>query len=191
MWVALPAVAQHVEPGFAHYGDLPRRFLPSVAGPDLEVVVFLGSFAGATSPARTFTPLMGAELSASGAADVTVPLDPAFEYGVLTLDDPVAVDDAPLNPGDLRYLGWGHDSLRLRTSGPTTVLLLGGEPLVEELLMWWNFVGRSHEDIVAARSDWEAGSARFGPVVGDSAERLRAPILPNARLRPRPGRPAT
>jgi redox-sensitive bicupin YhaK (pirin superfamily) len=190
-WVALPAESRHIEPGFAHHGDLPRVGLTAASGPDLAAVVFLGTFAGATSSARCYSPLVGVELTATGATEAVVPLDPTFEYGILTLDDPMSVDGVALNPGDLRYLGWGGGSLNLRTSGPAKALLLGGEPLTEELLMWWNFVGRSHEDIAAARADWQSGAARFGPVVGDPAERLLAPILPNARLRPRRGRPAT
>lgn len=187
-WVALPSHAMAAEPHFEHHADLPRVTVPSPTGADLTAIVFIGTFAGATSPAHHYSPLVGVELSAAGATEALLPLDPAFEYGLLALDDPVTVDGVALQPGDLRYLGWGDESLTLRVGGPTKVLLLGGEPLTEELLMWWNFVGRTHEDIAAARADWESGAARFGSVVGDPTERLRAPILPNARLRPRPGR---
>jgi hypothetical protein len=87
----------------------------------------------------------------------------------------------------LRYLGWGADRLHLASDGGATLLLLGGEPLAEHLLMWWNFVGRDHDEIVAAREDWEAGR-RFGAVPGDPHPRLPAPALPTARMRPRPPR---
>jgi quercetin 2,3-dioxygenase len=30
--------------------------------------------------------------------------------------------------------------------------------------MWWNFVARSHDEVDAARRDWQAGSDRFGTV---------------------------
>jgi hypothetical protein len=68
------------------------------------------------------------------------------------------------------------------------VLLLGGTPFTEELVMWWNFVGRSHDDIVAYRQLWEDGAKRFGAVRGyrGSLTRLPAPPLPTTRLRPRP-----
>ena len=42
------------------------------------------------------------------------------------------------------------------------VLVLGGEPFGEEVVMWWNFIGRSHEDVVAAREAWEAGAPGTG-----------------------------
>ena len=54
--------------------------------------------------------------------------------------------------------------------------------------MWWNFVGRSHEDIAAYRQMWEDHDGRFGAVQGyrGAVSRLPAPPLPNATLRPRP-----
>jgi hypothetical protein len=63
-------------------------------------------------------------------------------------------------------------------------MLLGGEPFEEELVMWWNFIGRSTEDIAQARSDWMTGS-RFGEVVGYDGAPLRAPELPPVPLKPR------
>ncbi|TQF01924.1 hypothetical protein E6W39_06135 [Kitasatospora acidiphila] len=50
--------------------------------------------------------------------------------------------------------------------------------------MWWNFVGRSSEEIAQAREEWERGD-RFGEVHGYAGERLRAPELPAVGLKPR------
>jgi hypothetical protein len=71
--------------------------------------------------------------------------------------------------------------------------------------MWWNFVGRSHEEIVAYRDQWQseigadagtedagtedagggASGLRFGPFPPGGPAALPAPALPNARIRPR------
>lgn len=131
------------------------------------------------------------QFATPAAVEAVLTLDRSFEYGVLALDSDLTIDGAEVATAELRYLGWGRDRLMLSTGGPATFLLLGGEPLAEQLLMWWNFVGRSHEDIVEARNDWESGSTRFGAVVGDPAEPLRAPILPSTRMQPRPGRRPT
>ncbi len=48
-------------------------------------------------------------------------------------------------------------------------MLLGGPPFREQLVMWWNFVGRSHEDIAAYRQQWENHDARFGAVAAIAA----------------------
>ncbi len=64
------------------------------------------------------------------------------------------------------------------------MLLLGGEPFTEQLVMWWNFVARSHEEIEAARAEWASGSA-FGQVHGYDGPPLPAPPMPITRLVPR------
>ena len=99
------------------------------------------------------------------------------------VDGDVQVDGGALDPATLAYLGTGRATLSLASGAGGRAFLLGGTPLGEPLVMWWNFVGRSHEDIVAARADWEAGR-RFAPVPG-YGERLAAPALPTTRLLPR------
>ena len=50
--------------------------------------------------------------------------------------------------------------------------------------MWWNFVGRDHEDIVAAREQWMAADAvRHGPRL--SRRPAAGPPMPTTRLKPR------
>ena len=64
--------------------------------------------------------------------------------------------------------------------------------------MWWNFVGRSHEEIVAFRAEWqrqisdnghvvadsqEVAAGRFGVVAGEHLRPIPAPELPHVRLK--------
>ncbi len=184
LWVALTDAFRHQSPHFEHHDDL-----PSVESDGVQATVFMGTFAGVSSPAQAYSPIVGAELTLPPGADLQVPLDPDFEYGLLVADGSAEVDDEPLDSGTLRYCGWGRDSSRVRSAQGATLLVLGGEPLAETLLMWWNFVGRDHDEIVQARADWESGS-RFGTVAGDENPPLPAPPLPSVRMRPRPARPA-
>ena len=57
--------------------------------------------------------------------------------------------------------------------GAAIALLLGGEPFDEEIVMWWNFIGRSHEEIVEQREAWNGSGLddRAGPI--RSGRRLR------------------
>lgn len=188
LWVALPDSDRDTGRDFAHYAPAPMSLPGAVAR------VFLGELAGSRSPVHTFTPLLGAQidLEPNGALDIDV--DPAFEHGVLCDAGPVAVGGTSLAVGDLGYQSPGESTLHLRNVGdrPARVLLLGGTPFTEQLVMWWNFVGRSHDDIVGYRRLWEHGDDRFGAVTGyrGSVTRLPAPPLPTTRLRPRssPGR---
>ena len=179
LWVALPDRHRDVAAHFEHHPDLPRRVEPGVT-----VTVIAGELDGVASPARTYTALFGAEVAFESAALTQVPLDPDFEYGALTLAGSAEVDGVALPTGALLYLGRGRSALDLRAGGPGRVLLLGGEPFDDPIVMWWNFVGRDHDAIVAAREDWTAGR-RFGPVHGYDGAALPAPALPTTRLLPR------
>ncbi|MBO0864758.1 MAG: pirin family protein [Mycobacterium sp.] len=184
LWVALPDSDRNTGRDFAHYvPDL-------VPLPGAAVRVFLGGLAGARSPVHTFTPLLGAQLDLNAGARVVLDIDPAFEHGVLCDRGALDMADIALGVADLGYQGPGNSSLHLHNGGDqqARALLLGGAPFAEQVLMWWNFVGRSHDEIVGYRRLWEAGDARFGAVEGyrGSPARLPAPALPTTRLRPRP-----
>jgi|tagenome__1003787_1003787.scaffolds.fasta_scaffold20955483_2 redox-sensitive bicupin YhaK (pirin superfamily) len=185
LWVALPDDARHGDPHFAHYGDL-----PVVTDEGLRATVIVGTVGGAASPAETFTPLVGADVRLSRDASARLPLDPAYEHAVLALDGDLTVDGEPAPKAALVYLGCGRSELPLSSTGGGRFLLLGGAPFEEELLMWWNFVARDHDEIVGLRAEWEAmrgGAAgtRFAAVSAYDGPALPAPELPTSRLRPR------
>jgi len=183
LWVALPDSDRATGRDFAHYVPEPR----SVAGATLRV--FLGELAGDRSPVHTFTPLLGAQIDLDPGAHLTLEVDQGFEHGVLLDQGSVEVAGAALAVADLAFQAAGSDRLEVvnRGQSPARVLLLGGPPFSEQLVMWWNFVGRSHQDIAMYRQMWEEHDDRFGAVQGyqGAVSRLPAPPLPNATLRPR------
>jgi hypothetical protein len=80
------------------------------------------------------------------------------------------------------YLGTGRRTLRLHSAEPTRLLLLGGEPFDERIVMWWNFIGRTGEEIADYTASWQEESERFGAVLGYDGARLEAPPLPPVPL---------
>jgi quercetin 2,3-dioxygenase len=184
LWAALPGSDRNTSRDFNHYAPEPISLPGAVAR------IFLGRLAGSRSPVHTFTPLLGAQLDLEAGARVTLDVDPAFEHGVLCDQGAVAMDGAALAVGDLGYRGTGSSALVLQNDGDQAgrVLLLGGTPFTEQLVMWWNFVGRSHDEIAEYRRQWEEADERFGAVYGyqGTPARLPAPALPTTRLRPRP-----
>ncbi|MFF4852528.1 pirin family protein [Streptomyces sp. NPDC001194] len=181
LWVALPGEHRNAPRDFQHHAPEPLR----LDGARLRV--FLGALAGAVSPVRTFTPLLGAEVLVDAGATVTLDVDPAFEHGLLVDQGDVRLDGALLRPAELGYASPGRSALTLvgASDRPARTVLLGGPPFEEEIVMWWNFVGRSHQDIVEARDEWERASDRFGTVDGHPGGRIPAPALPNAVITPR------
>lgn len=179
LWVAMPESARHDPPRFEHHADLP---VLTVSG--LTVTVVVGEFDGAWSPAGVHTPLLGAEVVVPAGAAARLPLAPRFEHAALVLDGSAKVAGSSLTPGSLLYLGIGRRELDVHSGHGTRLVLLGGEPFEEPLVMWWNFVARSHEEIEAAREDWMAGR-RFGAVTGYAGDALPAPEMPITRLKAR------
>jgi quercetin 2,3-dioxygenase len=184
LWVALPDADRDTGRDFAHHAPEP------VSVPGAVLRVFLGELSGIRSPVHTFTPLLGAQIDLEPGARLDLELDPAFEHGVLLDQGRIEAARAALDVADLAFQGAGHHRLTLRNlgDGPARAVLLGGTPFDEQLVMWWNFVGRSHDEIAAYRRLWQDHDARFGAVAGyrGPVDRLPAPALPNATLRPRP-----
>ncbi|MEJ1110979.1 MULTISPECIES: pirin family protein [unclassified Kribbella] len=188
LWVALPdSVRTTVAPAFNAYADL-----PTIDFDGARATVMIGTVAGVTSPAPAYTPLVGADLTIDPGRTLTLPLTPSNEYAVLIVDGSLTVGDLTPGFGEMAYLGDGRDTLELVASANgARLLLLGGEPFEEQLVMWWNFIGRSHEEIVASRDAWQAaiasrGTDRFPMVAGYDGDPLPAPALPATALKPRP-----
>lgn len=179
LWVALPDAHRTVEPHFQHHTDL-----PTVTAPGLTATVILGTLDGATSPGTAYTPIVGADLALRGGAEARLPMDPDFEYAVLSMSGEAEVDGVPVLPGSMLYLGCGRTELPLRAKSDAGLMLLGGEPFEEEILMWWNFVGRTQDEITRAREEWMNGDG-FGSVRGYDGAPLPAPELPPVPLKPR------
>ncbi|MGI5188570.1 pirin family protein [Promicromonospora sp. CA-289599] len=207
LWTALPGSALGIDPHFEHHGDLP------VARHDGAVVqVFIGKLVVAgerlDSPATTYTPLVGAQIDLEPGAELRLAVDADHEHALLVDSGDVTFEGCAVPPAGLGYAAPGRPTLVVRAAGgaPVRAVLIGGLPFAEDVIMWWNFMGRTHEDIARARDDWmalvaeldpsgpdggptgyAAGAAgrRFGQVQGYASGPLRAPALPDLRLKPR------
>jgi redox-sensitive bicupin YhaK (pirin superfamily) len=171
LWIAQPDQTRNSANAFEHHPSLPQIELANGVA-----TVLIGTLAGTTSPAKTDSVLLGAELDLRAGSTV-VPLDKASEYAVIVLRGELSIDGTPLRIGQLGYLSPGRDELGLDSSGPTRAMLLGGEPFDEQILMWWNFVARTREEITAAYRSWQSQDDRFVPVTSQLA-RIPAPPPP-------------
>jgi redox-sensitive bicupin YhaK (pirin superfamily) len=181
LWIALPDAHRDAPRAFQHHVP------PPVAVEGGVVRVFLGTLCGDTSPVPTHSPLLGAELVLEPGARLVLDVDAEFEHGVLVDQGTTTLNGTALKPGELGYVAAGAEKLHLDNpaDAPVRLVLLGGVPFGEEIVMWWNFVGRTHDEIVRFREEWQAESDRFGRVEGYPGDRLPAPPLPTGRLRPR------
>lgn len=178
LWIALPEGQRRRPPAFRNYPHLPL-----IEAGGFSVRVLAGSAFGQTSPAEVYSPLVGLDVSATGPAALAVPLTPSFEHAALVLAGAASVAGEALAPGTLLYFSPGRAELALRTEGAARVLLIGGTPFGEEILVWWNFVARTREEMAEATRDWNSGR-RFGAVHGSPAPALVAPDVAGLNLRP-------
>lgn len=183
-WVVLPETARHGAAGFERHTDLPQVSLRADEGDDATATVVLGEFTGTSSPATVHTPIVGAEIRIPAGARVRVPLRAGWEHGLMLVDGDAVVATHGMTANDMLYLGDSRDAVEVSSAQGALLFLIGGEPFEDEIVMWWNFAGRTHEEIVEARTEWEAASARFGAVEGHDV-RIPAPPLPDVRLMPR------
>ena len=171
LWTALPDQTRHMNAGFVHVPEVPMA--ESTGG---LARVFAGALLGAACPAPYYSEILGADLQLHAGHGMDIPLNPAFEHAVLTLDGDACVDDEPLEDRTLYYLGTTRTEVRVSSRRGGRLLLVGGPPFPETILMWWNFVARTPEEIAEARTDWEA-RRRFGDVPAYNGPRLAAPEL--------------
>ena len=157
--MAQPGATRDGPAAFEHHAELPRLELEHGEG-----TVLVGDFGGVASPARRDTEHMGVELTLRGPG-TEVPLRTDYEHALVILQGKVTVDGVAVEPGVLAYLGQGRDECRFEVDAPARALLLGGVPVPEPILMWWNFVGRERAELSEARRQWTADDGRFGHVV--------------------------
>lgn len=174
LWVALPDERRHVDPSFDGVEQV-----PVIESPGGVTQVFAGSLSGVTSPGRHFSALVGADVQVHPGTEVAMDLERNFEHAVLVLDGECSIEREPLLPRMLYYLGANRDSVAFHSRTGGRALLIGGPPFPERILMWWNFVARTPEEIAQFRDDWE-NRRRFGDVPSYQGARLDAPEL--ARL---------
>jgi redox-sensitive bicupin YhaK (pirin superfamily) len=171
LWVALPEAQRKIEPSFDHHASLPVFNIGSAT-----IQLIIGKMLQHQSPAKAFSPMIGAEIEFHDKATIDLPLEPSFEHAFIVLNGEGELDGTPMDTTALHYINSGSDELRIHATANCRLLLIGGEPFQEPILMWWNFVARTHEEMAEARQSW-IQRERFGEVRAYNGPRIPAPEL--------------
>jgi len=185
LWIALPDAQRHRPPSFRNHPQLPL-----IESGGFSVRVLAGSALGHTSPAEVFSPLVGLDLVAPAAGRLALPVDATYEHAALVLEGEAQVDGETLAPGTLLYFSTGRDLIDISCRNAARLIVIGGTPFREEILLWWNFVARRPEEIQQATREWNAGQ-RFGSVHGSPSAPLVAPDPAGLGLRAAAAKPAS
>ena len=176
LWIALPKEAVDIAPAFEHQAQL-----PTARHQGISAKVLIGELFGQAAPTTSYSELVGAELRLAPGSSV-LPLNPEFEHGLLLVEGDLRIAGEELPATSLKYLPIGTGEIELETQSGALVMLIGGVPLGEKIVMWWNFIGRSHEDVALAREQWNARDERFGSFEDRIGGWIPAPDLPNVKL---------
>lgn len=173
LWIALPAAVKDMPPRFDHYPTLPVWDADGI-----RHTLLAGDYASYHAPTLCFSDLLGVDLYTPDGSNTQLTLQPDFEYGLFVLEGEINIEGERFAENELAYIGTQNTLLNVTLAPKTRVLFLGGEPLGEQVLMWWNFVGRSKEELRQSIADWNQDTDRFGTVHGFKGERTPSPEMP-------------
>lgn len=172
LWIALPFEHREAAPRFDHYPELPRFRLGA-----LDATLLNGEFDNHRAPTLSYSPLIGMDLAWRRSGTQVLGLRPDFEYGIVPLEGSLILDGECFEVDQLAYLGTKRERVELETSERGRALLIGGVPLNEEIVIWWNFVAHDKAYVEQAQRDWESHADRFG-TVPNAVRRLEPPPIP-------------
>lgn len=172
LWIALPDAVRKMEPDFIHYAQIPALQIN-----DLSIRVLVGEWNQMLSPVKVYSPLIGLDIHAVADTEYLLPLQPEFEYGILPLVGQADVVRVPVDLDTLLYVPCGQSTVSLQLKKNARVLIIGGEPFQENILIWWNFVARTQQEMIEAATAWEQHTA-FGDVAGAQGPPLHPPSYP-------------
>ncbi|MEN8409916.1 pirin family protein [Acinetobacter bereziniae] len=178
LWIALPDDKINMAPQFDHY-----PVLPVVEKDNIEFTVLVGEFMDTVSPVQVHTELLGIDFFAKQQTKTRIPLNPKFEYGFMALEGDAIVNGHDLNSDNMVVLEPGISQIEVELLKGSRLLLIGGEPFESPILLWWNLVGRTQEELKTATEQWINQDARFGTIPDYDGPRLEAPAFPD-KMRP-------
>lgn len=178
LWIALPDDKINMAPQFDHY-----PVLPVVEKDNIEFTVLVGEFMDTESPVQVHTELLGIDFFAKEQTKTRIPLNPKFEYGFMALEGDAIVNGHDLNSDNMVVLEPGISQIEVELPKGSRLLLIGGEPFESPILLWWNLVGRTQEELKTATEQWINQDARFGTIPDYDGPRLEAPAFPD-KMRP-------
>ncbi|MBV6271784.1 pirin family protein [Alcaligenaceae bacterium CGII-47] len=167
-WVALPRDDEESPPAFHHHHGLDQ--LPEVHEDGVSSRLIAGSIDGLTAQVKTHSPLfyLHWEMDAGACRALGAQYS---ERAVYVARGQITLDGHKLSEGRMLVLARGHVA-QITACQPSTIMLLGGEPIGERFI-YWNFVSSSKDRLEQAREDWRA--QRMKMPVGDDQEFVPLP----------------
>jgi redox-sensitive bicupin YhaK (pirin superfamily) len=156
-WVALPEKDEEADPSFKNYKP---DVLPIFTETGVWMRLIAGNAFGLKSKVSTHSPMFYLHVVLQQGARFGLPKEHS-ERGFYIAKGSVEVAGQTYISGQLLVFNKGVDPVII-SKEPTTLMMLGGDPLGERFI-WWNFVSSRKERIEQAKSDWKEGRIILPP----------------------------
>lgn len=163
-WVALPKAHEETDPAFYHH---PAAEIPKAEADGVSITVVAGTSDGMTSPVRTFSDMLYADVLLAPGARYQLKAE-HIERAAYVISGQVGVEGqtGSFTETELVVFKPGAEIVLRAVDGPARIMLVGGEPLAEQRHIFWNFVSSSKDRIEQAKEDWRQD--RFAHVAGET-----------------------
>jgi redox-sensitive bicupin YhaK (pirin superfamily) len=156
LWLNLPAARKLCEPG---YRDIPSGEIPELRLPGGVARVIAGDSHGvAGAVQREVTEPLYLDLHLEPGAEFEQPLPAAHNAFVYVYRGGLTIGETPVPAQRMAVLVNSGDGVRLQAGEqPTRALLIAGRPLGEPIAQHGPFVMNTHQQLVEAVHDYQAG----------------------------------
>lgn len=176
-WVALPEKDEEAAPSFENYSS---ASLPVFTDKGVWMRLIAGDALGLKNKVKTLSPLFYLHVLLEANAKFGLPRGYS-ERAIYVASGRVEVSGTTYSAGQMLVFTAGADPTIIAKE-PSTLMLLGGEP-VGERFIWWNFVSSRKERIEQAKADWKEGrivlppndNKEFVPLPGDKSKAAGGP----------------
>lgn len=182
-WIALPKELEEIAPGFTHLGEEAQ---PSFDSKGLFSRLVAGEAYGEKAGTPVQSPLFYLHWEMAPGVTATPPAPRSkggySQRALYVAKGEIEVDHRRFVQGQMAVLS-AEAEPTVTAIQPSSVMVLGGEPVGERLL-WWNFVSSSKDRLEQAKQDWKAG--RMSLPTDDALEFIPLPEEPAAPPAPSP-----
>jgi redox-sensitive bicupin YhaK (pirin superfamily) len=155
LWVNLPAKDKMSPPQYQDIASsrIPTGTLPG--GGQLRVIA--GELAGLQGPARTYSPVVVADLTLSSGQTETLTVPASYSLMAYVLRGSATINGKLVSRGQIALTNSDGDMISIGTTTDAKLLILAGEPIQEPLAVYGPFVMNTREEILAAFDDFQNG----------------------------------
>jgi len=164
IWIALPKELEQMNPGFFH---LDGSGIPAWMDSYTQYKLIAGEAFGRESPVPVYSKLYMIEIKSKIRQHIKIGHELYGESGLYILEGSIESEGNTYLPKQI-LISKDSSLCEFVMEANTSIYIFGGEPLPEERLIDWNFVGSSKEIISAAREKWIEQD--FPKIKGDDNE---------------------